>query len=204
MPRSVLSLAVFAALLATPVFGAQPLDGWGGYKFGMSPDAARAVPGQVFGPYSAKNLWNENKGAMGAKKQSMVYGLGWALNLFFDSYEKLNEVSLENERNSSRGDCEKNFLSILGQLEKSYGGFSPVNPQRKRVDTDTPPTSLEWRAQGASGYQFAVVSYEDEYAFVWKARRTVAGNFVDVAATWASKPDDPSAPCITDIDYQGK
>ena len=98
----------------------------------------------------------------------------------------------------------KNFLSILAQLEKSYGGFSPVNPQRKRVDTDTPPTSLEWRAQGASHYQFAVVSYEDEYAFVWKARRTVAGNFVDVAGTWASKPDDPSAPCITDIDYQGK
>ena len=66
-------LLIAALAIATPALGAQALDGWGGYKFGMSPDAARAVPGQVFGPYSAKNLWNENKGAMGAKKDSMLY-----------------------------------------------------------------------------------------------------------------------------------
>ncbi len=32
----------------------QPLDGWNGYKFGLSPNAARAVPGVSFGPYSAR------------------------------------------------------------------------------------------------------------------------------------------------------
>ena len=40
-------LRVFALLLATPVLAAGTIDGWSGYKFGMSPDAARAVPGRA-------------------------------------------------------------------------------------------------------------------------------------------------------------
>jgi hypothetical protein len=180
------------------------LDGWNGYKFGMSPDAARAVPGQTFGPYSSKNLMNENKGAMAAKKESPLYGLSWALNLFFDSNGKMNALSLENEKKSSRDACEKTFLNVLAQLEKSYGGLSPVNPERKRKETDTPPTSLEYRLQGASRYQFATVALDDEYAFVWQARKSVGGNYVDLTATWSGKPEGPEAPCIADINYSGK
>ena len=93
---------------------------------------------------------------------------------------------------------------MLAQLEKSYGGFSTVNPERKRNDSDTPPTSLEWRAQGGSHYQFATVSLDDESAYVWKARKVAGANYFDLSATWSSKPDDPSAPCITDLDYQGR
>ena len=204
MPRPFLLFAIAAALGVTPALAALPLDGWGAYKFGLSPDAARAVPGQVFGPFNPKNLWNENKGAMGAKKPSLLFGQPWALNLFFDSREKLNGISLENEKKSSRDACEKTFLGTLAQMDKSYGGFAPVNPERKRVETDKPPTSLEWRAQGGSRYQFAAVSFEDEYAFVWKARKVVNGNYVDVDTTWASKPDDPAAPCITGINYGGR
>ena len=89
-------------------------------------------------------------------------------------------------------------------MEKSYGGFSAVNPERKRSDSDTPPTSLEWRAQGASHYEFAAVSFVDEYAFVWKARKVAGNNYVDISSTWSARPDDPSAPCITAIDYKGR
>jgi len=201
------SLVVFAAILlagATPALAAEPLDGWAGYKFGMSPDAARAVPGQVFGPYSPKNLWNENKGAMGAKKESMLYGQRWALNLFFNDRDRMNGLSLENEKKSSREACETSFLSNLGQMEKTYGALSPVNPERKRLDTDTPPTSVEWRTEGASRYQFAAVSLPDEYAFVWKARKTVNGNYVDLAATWSGRLEDKADPCVVDINFAGK
>ena len=205
MPRSLLCLAVAALLGIAPVLAAEPLDGWGGYRFGMSPDQARAVPGQIFGPYSPKNMWNENKGAMGAKKDSMLYGQPWALNLYFDAYSRMNGLSLENEKKTSTRDaCEQNFLSVLAQLEKAYGALAPVNPQRKWTASDTPPTQLDWRAQGASHYQFAAVSYADEYGFAWKARKTVNGNYVDLAATWSGKPDDKANPCITDITYQGK
>jgi hypothetical protein len=204
MPRLVLACAIFTALLVTPVLGAQALDGWGAYKFGLSPDAARAVPGMTFGPYAAKNLWNENKGGLGAKKEPLLYGEPYAFNLFFDSNEKLNEITLENEIKSSQSGCEKTFLTLLAQLEKPYGGFSAVNPERKRKDSDTPPTSLEWRSQGASHYEFAAVSFADDYAFVWKARRVAGGNYVDLSSTWSARPDDPSAPCITAIDFKGR
>src|SRR6202012_2612345 len=146
-------------------------DGWQGYKFGLSPDQARAVPGMVFGPYSAKNLWNENKGAMGAKGQPKIFGLPWALDLFFNDGQKLNEISLENEKKSSRDDCQLAFAFALSQMEKIYGGFQPVNPERKRLDSDAPPTSVEYRALGGSRYELAMVSLPDEYAYVWKARK---------------------------------
>ena len=46
MPRPAWIFASFALLLAPlpmvkPALAAQPIDGWNGYKFGMSPDAAR-------------------------------------------------------------------------------------------------------------------------------------------------------------------
>jgi hypothetical protein len=156
---------IFAiALLGTaPVLAATPLDGWNGYKFGLSPDAARAVPGMVFGPYSAKNLMNEDKGAMAAKKDVSLYSFAWTLDLFFNAGQKLDAINLENERKFSRQDCEKNFLTVLTQLEKSYGALTAVNPERKRNDADTPPTSLEWRMWGASRYQFATVALAAQF-----------------------------------------
>jgi hypothetical protein len=211
MPRPLLPFAAAAmlgiapVLMPPPAWAAEPLTGWGGYKFGMSPDQARAVPGQVFGPYAPRNLWNENKGAMGAKKESQLYGQSWALNLFFDAYNKLNGISLEYEKKTtSRATCEQNFLSALAETEKTYGALAAVNPERKWVATDTPPTQLEWRAQGASHYQFAAVSFAEEYGFAWKARKSQGANYVELATTWSGKPDDKANPCVVNISFQGK
>lgn len=204
MTRPLGPLVLLAALSAAPALAATPLDGWGAYKFGISPDQARAVPGQTFGPYSPKNLLNENKGAMGAKKPSQLFGQGWALNLFFDANAKMNALSLENEKKTSLEDCQAGFLAVLGQMEKSYGGFAAVNPERARKDSDTPPTALEWKSQGASRYQLATLTLDDEYAYAWKARKTAGGNYVELSATWSSRPKDPAAPCVTDINYSGK
>jgi hypothetical protein len=194
-------LPACAVILASPVLAATALDGWGGYKFGMSPDAARAVPGQTFGPYSAKNIWNENKGAMGAKTEPVIDGVPYALNLFFNDTSKLNGISLEHEKKSSLGDCGGAFLTLLAQQEKSYGGFNPVDPEHKRDQTKTPPTSLEWKAQGGSRYELATITLADEYAYAWKARKGDGYHYVEIYATWSSKPDDPAAACVSGISY---
>lgn len=199
-----MTMPALCCFAAVPAGGAQALDGWNAYKFGLSPDATRAIPGETFGLYSPKNLMNENRGAMAAKKPVSLFALTWTLDLLFNSSEKLNEVTLESEKKSSREDCEKTFLGVLAQLEKSYGGFSAVNPERKRNDSDTPPTSLEWRVQGASHYEFATVALEDEYAFVWKARKNAGANSLGLTASWSGKPDERSAACVTNMDYNGK
>jgi hypothetical protein len=201
MLRAFWVLPVCAGFLATPVLAATALDGWGAYKFGMSPDAARAIQGQTFGPYSAKNIWNENKGAMGAKTQPVINGVHYAFNLFFDDVSKLNGISLENEKNSSLGNCGGAFLTLLAQQEKSYGGFNPVDPERKRDESQTPPTSVEWKSQDSSRYELATVTLADEYAYAWKARKGDGVHYVEIHATWSSKPDDPAAPCVSGITY---
>jgi hypothetical protein len=201
MPRPFWLLPIAAVLLASPVLAAAALDGWGGYKFGMSPDAARTVPGQSFGPYSAKNIWNENKGSMGAKTQPVIDGVPYAFNLFFNDTSKLNGISLEHEKKSSLGDCGGGFLTLLAQQEKIYGTFNPVNPERKRDASQTPPTSLEWKNQGSSRYELATLTLADEYAYAWKARKGDGYHYVEVYATWASKPDDKAAPCVSGITF---
>ena len=200
--RPILFLAVSATLLTAPAFSAPTaIDGWGAYKFGMSPDKARAVPGQTFGPYSATNIWNENKGSMGAKTHPVVDGVAYDFNLYFDAAGKLSGIGLENEKKTSLGDCGLVFLTLMANQEKSYGGFTAVEPERKRVDTDTPPTSVEWKAQGGSRYQLGTLTLADEYGYAWKARKSAGRNYVEVYATWASKPTDKSAPCISGISF---
>jgi hypothetical protein len=192
-------------MAATPVLAAAPLDGWGAYKFGMSPDEARAVPGHSFKSYAAKNLWNENKGAMGATTHPRINGVNYDFNLYFDANSKLNGIALENEKkNVTLSDCGNAFLALLDQQEKTYGAFSPVSPERKRDTADKIPSSVEWKQQGGSRYELATLTLADEYAYAWKARKSAGANFVEVRATWSSHPDAKTAACLTGIHFAGK
>jgi hypothetical protein len=201
MPRSAWIFASFA-LLATPVLASQAIDGWNGYKFGMSPDAARAIPGISFGPYSSKNLMNENVGAM-SSKMAMLNGRAYTLDLFFDASQKLNRAYLENQITASRPECEKRFLDLVTLMEKSYGRFLAVNPQRQRNNADTPPVSLVWKKQGANSYELATIFLNGETASAWRARNVQGGKYVDIAATWSGKTDDAHSACVTNLDFNG-
>ena len=201
MPRPAWILASLA-LLATPALAAQVIDGWNGYKFGMSPDAARAIPGIIFGPYSAKNLMNEDVGSM-SSKMAMLNGRAYTLVLFFDAAQHLNRAALENQITASRPECEKRFLDLVTLMEKSYGRFLAVNPQLQRSSADTPPVSLVWKKQGANSYELATVFLNGETASAWRARNIQGGKYVDIAATWSGKTDDARSACVTNLDFNG-
>ncbi len=208
MPRPAWIFASFALLLASlpmakPALAAQPIDGWNGYKFGMSPDAARAVPGATFGPYSSKNLMNENVGAMASKKV-LLNGRDYTLDLYFDASQKLDRAFLQNQINGSQPDCEKRFLDLVGLLEKTYGTFLAVNPQRARSEADKPPVSLVWKKAGASSYQLSTVFLDGETASAWKSRNLQGKNYMDISATWSGKPQDTRNACVTSLDFNGK
>ena len=208
MPRPAWIFASFALLLAPlpmvkPALAAQPIDGWNGYKFGMSPDAARAVPGATFGPYSSKNLMTENVGAMASKKVPLN-GRDYTLDLYFDASQKLDRAFLQNQINGSQPDCEKRFLDLVGLLEKTYGTFLAVNPQRARSEADKPPVSLVWKKAGASSYQLSTVFLDGETASAWKSRNLQGKNYMDISATWSGKPQDTRNACVTSLDFNGK
>jgi hypothetical protein len=205
MPRSAVLATSFALLLATPgvvtpVWAGQPIDGWNGYKFGMSPDAARAVPGATFGPFSPRNMMNENIGAMASKKVQMN-GRDYTLDLNFDASQKMNHALLQNTVTGSQADCEKRFLDLVALMEKPYGAFKAPNPQRARDDSEKPPMSLVWKKQGASGYQLTTVFLDGETASAWKARVMQGKAYLDISATWSGKPEDTHNACLTSLDF---
>ena len=201
MARRHWPLAMFVAAIATPALSAQPQDGWSGYHFGMSPDAVRAVPGITFGAFNPKDLMDHDAGAMASKGMTSIYGQPYSLDLFFDASQKLNGISLQNVKKTSQAACEKNFFAVLGEQEKAYGGFVPVNPRRARNDSETPPMAIVWKAQGASRYDLSTVSLDDETAYVWKSRKSAGGHYVDIATTWAGKGSEIGNECVTAITY---
>jgi hypothetical protein len=200
---------IFAGLLAAAAPArsapnlAVSLDGWGAFKFGMSPTQARAVPGQRFGRYGAKNLLDQMAGAMASKTGAVINGISYTLDLYFNSFQALNEISLQNEKTLSQSDCQDRFLLLLGQLEKTYGPFLPVYPEQKKNDQALLPISVEWKnSPGASRYQLATVYLNEETAYAWDARKVFGRRFVDAAAVWSAAHDDDQAVCLTALDYK--
>jgi hypothetical protein len=205
MPHSLAGAFIFLAFLASaaPARSAQTLEGFGIFKFGLSPSQARALPGQSFGRYAAKNLLNQDSGAMASKISAKIYGVSYNFDLFFNSHQALNEISLANEITTSQGDCEIRFLTLLAQLEKSYGGLSPVYPQQKKNDQDLLPILVVWKSgAGASRYQLATVFLNDETAYVWNARKVLGARYLDAATFWSGGQDDDKAVCLTQIDFK--
>jgi hypothetical protein len=204
MPRQVPGFWLVVALLAAAApAAAQTLDGWGSFKFGMSPDQARAVPGTSFGRYSSKNILNLNSGAMASKKPALVNGVPYKFDLLFNAFETLNRISLNNEKTTGRAECETRFLTLLSNMEKSYGKFLPVYPRQKKNDQNQLPIAVDWKNSGASGYQLATVYMAEETAYVWNARFVLNNRYVDAVAAWSAAQQDSQAVCLTDLEFKG-
>ena len=203
--RPALGFLAFSLLAAILPAAAAPaaLDGWGLLKFGMSPDQARAVPGITFGRYGARNILNQLHGAMAAKKPILVNGIPYSLDLNFNTFEALAQITLQNEKTTSEADCRDRFLALLGQLEKNYGALAPVYTARKKNDQDVLPISIEWQnGLGASRFQLATVFMGAETAYVWNARKLFDGRYVDASAVWSAPHDDDQAVCLTQMDFK--
>ena len=202
MPIAKFGPALAAALLALSPALAAPaaapvLDGWGSFKFGMSPEKARAVPGQDFGRFSAKNLLNQNDGAMSSKKPVPLYGVPYSLDLHFGSFESLRRISMWHEQTTSQADCETAFLTLLSRLQKDYGKFLPIYPEQKKNDQDQLPMSVAWKP----GYQLATAYLAAETAYVWSGRAVFGARYIDAAAVWSAGPETDRAVCLTEVEF---
>jgi len=207
MPRFALPLGVAAYLLAAalPSFAAQPLLGWNSYKFGMLPAEARAVPGIVLGDYSARDLQDRDVGAMSAQQPVRMNGTAFSLDLIFEPPKSLSKINLANQVRTTQPACETRFIGMLSFLEKTYGGFAPINPQRpKKDDRDQLPSTVEWKSQAGLRYQLTTVPLANETGHVWAARKTDGKHSLDVSATWSAKDGDTGITCLINVDFNGK
>jgi hypothetical protein len=113
------------------------------------------------------------------------------------------DVALRQEGTMSRAGCENHFLAMLQGLEKDYGQFAPLYPERARNDQDRLPISLTWKnGLGVSRYQEATVYMREETAHVWDARRRLDGRTIDAAASWSAESESGDSVCLTEIDVK--
>ena len=116
------------------------------------------------------------------------------------AFEGLDDAGLRREDTTSRAACESHFLAVLQVLEKSYGKFAPLYPQRAKNDRDQLPISLTWKnAMGTSRYQEATVYMKVETAHVWDAHRLFDGRTIDAAAEWSAASEGARSVCLTEI-----
>ena len=204
MSRSLLPFGFAALVLAAPAFAAEELDGWNGYKFGLSPGEARAVPGVTLGKYSAKNLQDQDIGAMSAQNPVLINGMGFSLDLIFEPPKRLSKISLENQTRTTQPACETRFIAMLSFLQKTYGGFAPFSPQRlKKSDQDELPSTVAWKSQAGLRYQLTTVPLAEETGYVWAARKSDGKHSLDVAATWSAKDGETGITCLINVDFSG-
>ena len=206
MQRSAFSFCLAAAFLAAtvPAFALQTLDGWGAYKFGMTPDQVRGVPGQSFGGFRVAKIDDENVGSMAAQKNPTINGISYTLIVHFHPLQKMSNISLANIAKTSQPECEKRFLTLLSQSEKSYGVFSPADPQHPQDAQDRLPSSLVWKSHAASRYQLSTIPRDEESAYVWEARKSDGPKHVDIRVTWIAKEGETGITCLMDINYNDK
>lgn len=117
----------------------------------------------------------------------------------------IETIISQNEVTTSQAGCERSFVNMLADVEKTYGSLSPVYPQQKRNDSDPLPMSIEWKnSRGASRYQLTTVFLSDETAHVWNARKPLGALYLDAAAVWSAGGSDKKAVCLTQLDYRSK
>ena len=130
-------LIVTSCLLAAGAATAQSkLDGWGQFKFGMTPDEARGVPGASWKPAADKKA---PVTAMESLPMTSDYGPDTHVALAFNADQKLREIRLYFNDAQSPADCEKAFQKTVTDFDKKYGAFAALG------------TSEAWSVPGDSG-----------------------------------------------------
>jgi hypothetical protein len=120
-----------------------------------------------------------------------------------NGFEQISDAALRHEDTTSRAACESHFLAVLQLLEKSYGQFAPLYPERTKNSQDRLPISLTWKnGLGASRYQEATVYMSAETAHIWDARRHLDGRTIDAAAAWSAGSESTESICLTEIDVK--
>lgn len=139
MFRAALPIAVISLGLSIAAAIETTLQGWGDYRFGMTPDQTRALLGTSWS--DLKSLPDGSIHYMNALASTRIEGHDFRVGIYFDKDKKLKSISFT-EVGTARpsSECERGFQDLLRSFETRYGSFSP---QLKPEDAIRPGT-IEW------------------------------------------------------------
>lgn len=139
----ILAITLLAALAASGAATAAPsLNGWGPFKFGMTPLEAHAVPDVPWRepakrPPGAPPAPNPaTTPFLMSRPMTSEYGPRTTVMLNFNPEHKLNMIHLSFSDAQSATDCEKTFQKLLTRLDAKYGAFAPGGAKDEWVIQD--------------------------------------------------------------------
>jgi len=145
--RAFTVLAITSCLLAAagPATAQNKLEGWGQFKFGMTPDQARAVPGMSWG--KSVNTSAPVKASIPAMMFSAPttseYGPDTHVTLAFNADQKLFQIRLYFTDTQPAADCEKAFQKTLAKFDAKVGAFAGNAKDDWSVPGDSGQSLLE-------------------------------------------------------------
>ena len=150
---------------AAPGAGASDdvLEGWEKYKFGMTIEQVRAVPGSAWGETQTQEFGNETSKHLKAAAPVKIGTSTYNLNTVFKP-DMLIRIDFEDKAPvKSIAACERKFTDALGELERRHGAFVALSKEGK---TDTPFGTLNytWRnaPAGSSNYVYLIATMQFE------------------------------------------
>ena len=147
---TVLAVTLCLSAAAGSATAQSKLDGWGQFRFGMTPDQARAAPGVSWPPAvkTKANAANANANASTADAMESLpmtseYGPDTHVSLNFNADQKLQEIRLNFTDTQSAADCENAFQKTLARLDAKYGAFAGNAKDDWSVPGDSGQSLLE-------------------------------------------------------------
>jgi hypothetical protein len=154
MLRAALPITVIGLGLSIAPAIETTLRGWGDYRFGMTPDQTRALPGISWS--ELKSLPDGSIQYMNALAATRIEGHDFQVGVYFDQDKKLKSISFT-EVGTARpsSECERAFQDLLRTFETRYGSFSP---QLKPGDA-IGPSIIEWRPLPGGTSKYYVLTF---------------------------------------------
>jgi len=116
-----LAAAGSRAAVDAPARAQKKMDGWGPFKFGMTPEQARAVPGVSW----RRDINTPIMVMMHSLPMTSEYAPDTDVMLTFNADQKLMAIHLLFKGTQSAADCDKAFQNLLTRLDAKYGAFAP-------------------------------------------------------------------------------
>ena len=133
-----LAAAGSRAAVDAPARAQNRVDGWGSFKFGMTPEQARAVPGMSWRPGGNASVPVNNSVPviMLSLPMTSEYAPDTRVMLAFNADRKLRQIKLFFTDTQSAADCEKAFVNGLARFDAKYGAFTPGGDKDEWVIQD--------------------------------------------------------------------
>jgi len=172
------------------------LDGWGIYKFGMTPDEVRGLRGVPLSSPEFGEVIGTRFLVMHGMQSVSLDSRRYELSLYFTPQEqgrlRLAWIDLIDERPSgSPLQCESDFQNVLRQLEKQFGSLSPP-PHDAFNPLDASATGEESKGLQDGVSRYVLKSLEPPRGYALQAMKAAGSSTVSVEARGAPSTASPA------------